>query len=126
MPWSTDATFGAVSAIRRLISSTPFTTYLSWHGDPVGEVLKQSFASDEKPMSLPPMPSVTSVVSAASASNCGGFGPGDTPCVAVMSPVSAPLQPGARRAGPRCGAAGGAELWGGLGQPPRMGCSGGA
>ena len=84
-----------MAAILSLIWSSPFSTYLSWHGDPAfGVLLKQLWASEEKPMSLPPMPSVTSCVSAWSESNCGGFGSGDTPCDAVMSPVSAPLQLG--------------------------------
>ena len=42
-------------------------------------------------MSLPPIVTVTSAVSAESESNCGGFGSGETPCAAVMSSVSAPL-----------------------------------
>ncbi len=50
----------------------------------------------ENPMSLPPMPIVTSWVSAARLSNCGGFGPGLTPWGMVMSSVSAPLQLGSR------------------------------
>jgi hypothetical protein len=32
----------------------------------------------EKPMSLPPMVTVTATVSPESALNCGGFGPGET------------------------------------------------
>ena len=85
MPSSTASTFGAVSAIRRLISSWPPTTYLSWHGWPEGLVDRQSSAIDENPMSLPPICTVTSVLSALSESNCGGFGPGVTPCAGMRS-----------------------------------------
>ena len=60
---------------------------------PSGDRLTQSSAMLEKPMSLPPIWSVTISVVAVSRSNCGGFGPsGDTPCGFVMSSVSAPLQ----------------------------------
>ena len=52
-----------------------------------------------KPMSLPPMLKVTTWVSASRASNWGGFGPGVTPCGAVMSSVSAPEQVTSRNAG---------------------------
>ena len=80
-PASTAANFGAVSAIRRLISSAPPTTYLSRHGEPVdGVVDTQSWAMLEKPMSLPLIVTVTSAVSADSESNCGGLGSGETPC----------------------------------------------
>ena len=64
---------------------------------------------DENPMSLPPMPTVTTVVPTVRASNCGGLGPGLTFCGAVMSPVSAPLQlTSAKDANPsaRCTSAG--------------------
>jgi hypothetical protein len=106
MPCSTDATFGPVAAMRSLTWSSPFATYLSLQGEPDdGCGLKQSSARLEKPMSLPPMPSVTSWVSASSESNCGGFGSGDTFCDCVMSPVSAPLQLGSRSGRPRLGAA---------------------
>jgi hypothetical protein len=42
---------------------------------PNGEAEKQLWAMLEKPMSLPPMPTVTTRVSASSAPNCGGLGP---------------------------------------------------
>ena len=56
-------------------------------------------------MSLPPMLSVTSAVSADSELSCGGFGPGETFCVAVMWSVRAPLQVASRysaKASVRC------------------------
>ena len=62
-------------------------------------VERQFSAMLVKPMSLPPMLKVTILVSASSASNCGGFGPGVTPCGAVMSSVSAPEQLTSRNAG---------------------------
>jgi len=99
MPLSTASTFGAVPAIRRLISSWPPATYLSWHGEPCGLSDTQSCAIEENPMSLPPISSVTSAVSAVSESNCGGFGPGVTFCGAVMSPVLAPLHVGSANSG---------------------------
>jgi hypothetical protein len=62
---------------------------------PSGEVLVQSSAILEKPMSLPPIWIVTTSVFVVSELNCGGFGPsGSTPCGFVMSSVSAPLQLG--------------------------------
>jgi hypothetical protein len=63
----------------------------------VGVGAKQFSMISEKPMSLPPMPTVTSSVVAARLSNWGGFGPGVTPWGAVMSSVSAPLQLGSRK-----------------------------
>jgi hypothetical protein len=79
---------------------------MSLHGDPVGERgLKQSSARPLKPMSLPPMPSVTISVSAPSWSNCGGFGPGVTPWACVMWLVFAPEQLGSRSVTPRRGSA---------------------
>jgi hypothetical protein len=102
MPWSTLATFGAVSAIRWLTWSVPPAVYMSLQNVPVGERgLKQSSASPLKPMSLPPMPSVTIAVSAPSWSNCGGLGPGVTPCGWVMWLVFAPEQLGSRSVRPR-------------------------
>ena len=102
MPWSTAATFGAVAAMRRETSSCPPAVYLSLHGEPVdGCVTKQSCAMLEKPMSLPPIVSVTIDVSAVSESNCGGLGPGLTPCGCVMWFVFAPLQLGSRYSGKR-------------------------
>lgn len=44
------------------------------------------------PMSLPPIVTETTLVPALSPLNCGGFGPGVTPCDSVMSTVVAPLQ----------------------------------
>ena len=87
--------------------SSPLTTYLSWQGVlPVGVGLKQSWEIDENPMSLPPMVIDTTLVSASSESNWGGFGPsGHTPCGLVMSPVSAPLHVASRRVMPMVGAA---------------------
>ena len=70
---------------------------------------KQFRVISVNPMSLPPMPRVTSSVVADRLSNCGGFGPGDTPWALVMSPVSAPLQLGSWKlltpsaAATRCG-----------------------
>ncbi len=52
-------------------------------------------------MSLPPIVTVTSAVSAVRRSNCGGFGPGETSCGAVMSSVVAPLQLASRNSGYR-------------------------
>jgi hypothetical protein len=63
---------------------------------PVGVSDPQFSMISEKPMSLPPIPSVTTSVPASRLSNCAGFGPGVTPCGSVMSPVSAPLQLGSR------------------------------
>jgi hypothetical protein len=63
------------------------------HGEPLDGVdRKQSSAMLEKPMSLPPIVSVTSSVSAVSASNWGRLGRGQTFWDCVMSSVSAPLQ----------------------------------
>src|SRR4051794_16221215 len=77
--------------------SSPFAvTYLSWHGVPELLWLKQSSAMPEKPMSLPPIVIVTSVVVGVRRSNCGGLGCGDTPRGAGMSSVSAPEQGAAR------------------------------
>ncbi len=59
----------------------------------------------EKPMSLPPMVTVTACVSARSESNCGGLGPGDTFWGWVMSSVSAPEQLASVSAYPVCRAA---------------------
>ena len=93
MPWSTAATLGAVAAMRSLISSSPLTTYLSWHGVPELTGLEQFRAISVKPMSLPPMPMLTIRVFESSESNWGGLGPsGETFCGSVMSFVSAPLQ----------------------------------
>jgi len=65
-------------------------------------VLVQSRAIPEKPMSLPPIWSVTMPVFFDSESNWGGFGPsGSTLCGLVMSSVSAPLQLGSVSARPR-------------------------
>jgi hypothetical protein len=56
----------------------------------------------EKPMSLPPIWSVTMRVCFVSESNCGGFGPsGSTFCGFSMSSVSAPLQLGSLNTSPR-------------------------
>src|SRR3954470_15335848 len=104
MPWGTQATLGAVSGVRAATTSSPLTTYLSWHGVlPVGVGLKQSWAIDEKPMSFPPIVMLTTAVSASRESNCGGFGPGVTPWVWVMSSVSAPLHVASRKARPMVG-----------------------
>ena len=55
--------------------------------------LAQSRPMLVKPMSLPPIWSVTMRVCFVSESNCGGFGPsGSTSCGLVMSSVSAPEQ----------------------------------
>jgi len=56
----------------------------------------------EKPMSLPPIWSVTIRVCFVSELNWGGFGPsGSTFCGLVMSSVSAPLQLGSVSSRPR-------------------------
>ncbi len=65
------------------------------HGEPNGLIrLSSAHVSTmlEKPMSLPPMPMVTSVVPELSALNCGGFVPRATGCGCVMSAVVAPAQ----------------------------------
>src|SRR5215217_4076566 len=91
MPSRTASTFGAVLAIRRLISSCPPAVYWSLHGESVrGVSVTQSSAMLEKPMSLPPIVSVTATVFCESESNWGGFGPGSTFCVCVMWFVFAP------------------------------------
>src|SRR6478752_5158762 len=93
MPCSTPETFDAAALILSLIWSSPFTTYLSWHGVPALTGLAQFLMMSVKPMSLPPMVRLTARVLESSASNCGaGFGGGLTLCEAVMSLVSAPLQ----------------------------------
>ena len=94
MPWSTFATSGAVAWMRSLISSRPSCTKRSWQGVPSFAVaLAHSSAMLEKPMSLPPIWSVTMFVVALRRSNCGGLGPsGETPWGFAMSSVSAPLQ----------------------------------
>ena len=92
MPCSVAAIFGAVSAMRCLSSSWPFTTYLSWQGVPTGVGLAQFSAMLVNPMSLPPIVSVTTPVMKSSGVNCGGFGPsGETSWGLVMSSVVAPL-----------------------------------
>ena len=50
MPSSTPSTFGAVSAMRRLIPSSPSRTYWSRHGEPNGLSETQSSAMLESPM----------------------------------------------------------------------------
>ena len=106
MPWRTVATLGAAWEMRSAMVSSPFTTYLSWQGVlPVGVGLKQSWAIEENPMSLPPIVMLTTAVSTSSESNCGGFGPGLTPWVWVMSSVSAPLHVASRRGSPMRGMA---------------------
>src|SRR4051812_29509980 len=82
MPSINVATLGAVALIRRAISSTPLRTYLSLHGDPNGNTEAQFLMIDEKPMSLPPISSVTIF-----ASDCT-----DPSWLLVTSPVVAPLQ----------------------------------
>ena len=73
--------------------SWPLTTYLSRHGCANGFAVAQFWRMLVKPMSLPPICSVTICVSAVSALNCGGLaGPGVTSWGAVMSSVFAPLQ----------------------------------
>ena len=73
MPWSTAATFGAVAAILSASVSWPLTTYLSRHGCANGLAVAQFSRMLVKPMSLPPICSVTICVSVVSALNCGGF-----------------------------------------------------
>ena len=92
MPWMTEASRGAVAWMRWASWSTPPAVYRSRHGLRHGSRVAHDSMIDENPMSLPPMPRVTTVVSAVRPSNWGGFGPGQTPCSPVMSPVSAPLQ----------------------------------
>ena len=75
MASSTAAIFGAVAAIRLRSSSTPLRTYLSWHGRPNGFAVWQLVRISVKPMSLPPIDSDTTRVSAAIEFSCGGFVP---------------------------------------------------
>jgi hypothetical protein len=58
----------------------------------VGERVAQVWTISEKPMSLPPMLSVTRSVPALSASSCGGSVPASVSWAVLRSPVPAPLQ----------------------------------
>ncbi len=92
IPWITAATFGAVASIRAFSWSTPPALYLSRQGRLKGLIVMQLWATSEKPMSLPPIVSETTVVLASSEFSCGGFGPsGSTFCGLVMCTVVAPL-----------------------------------
>jgi len=102
---------GEVAAMRSAIVSWPLTTYLSWQGWPNGEAVAQFSMISVKPMSLPPICSVTVRVDAESASNCGGFGPGVTSWDCVMSSVVAPLHEASASDWPSCAAARWAKLW---------------
>src|SRR3954454_21072641 len=103
----TAAIFGAVAAIL----SWPLTTYLSRHGWANGLAVAQFSRMLVKPMSLPPICSVTICVAGVRALSCGGFaGPGVTSCDAVMSAVVAPLQEASARERPSAAAARWAKL----------------
>jgi hypothetical protein len=73
MPCRTAAIFGAVAAILSASVSRPLTTYLSRQGCANGFAVAQFCRMLVKPMSLPPICSVTIWVSAVSALNCGGL-----------------------------------------------------
>ena len=75
-----------------------------------------------KPMSLPPICSVTICVSVVSALNCGGLGPGVTSCDAVMSSVFAPLHEASASERPSVAAARCAKLWSERRQPSGLSC----
>jgi hypothetical protein len=75
-----------------------------------------------KPMSLPPICSVTTRVSAVRALNCGGLGPGLTFWAAVMSSVLAPLHDTSASERPSCAAARCAKLWSERRQPRGLSC----
>jgi hypothetical protein len=81
IPCSTAATFGAVASIRACSWSTPPGLYLSRQGWLNGFTVMQLWATSEKPMSLPPIVTETTVVPASTEFNCGGLGPsGSTFC----------------------------------------------
>jgi hypothetical protein len=114
MFWTAVAIAGANASMRAAIWSTPPVTYLRTHGVWNGSTLTQLSATPMRPVSLPPIVIVTSVVSALSASSCGGAGGRSSPrklsdCGEVRSRVSAPLQVTSRsvvtpsRAPSRCG-----------------------
>jgi len=90
---SVAAIFGAVSAISSTSRSPPpDMVELSRQAVPVGASRPSCThftATVTSPTSLPPMPSVTSPVSAVRASSCGGFVPRITGCGAVKSCVVA-------------------------------------
>ena len=122
IPWRTAATFGAVAAILSASVSWPLTTYLSRHGCANGLAVAQFSRMLVKPMSLPPICSVTTCVSAVSALNCGGFWPGVTSWGAVMSSVFAPLQEASVSVRPSAAAARWAKLWSERRQPSGLSC----
>ena len=122
-PLRTAATFGAVAAILSASVSWPLTTYLSRHGWANGLAVAQFSRMLVKPMSLPPICSVTICVSAVSALNCGGLaGPGVTSWGAVMSSVFAPLQEASASERPSAAAARWAKLWSERRQPSGLSC----
>jgi hypothetical protein len=72
--------------------SVPPAVQRSRHGVPNGVGLTQLWTISPKPMSLPPIPTVTSWVPGPSASYCGGLTPFEVCCGAARSRVCAPLQ----------------------------------
>ena len=94
MPWSTAAIFGLAASIFAATVSFPPGAQWSRQALPVGFVRPSSAhfsATPTSPASLPPIPTVTSVASARSPSNCGGFVPpsGSPVCGWVMCLVCA-------------------------------------
>jgi hypothetical protein len=73
----TEATFGAVAAMRACNWSVPPAVYRFLHGVPNGLLRlasTQVVMMSLKPMSLPPMPMVTNAVAAVTAVSCAGTG----------------------------------------------------
>src|SRR6266536_3089377 len=95
MPCRTAATFGPVRAIAAASWSVPPEVYWSLHGELNGLRTLSSahvVTMSAKPMSLPPICTVTSDVPVVRALNCGGLVPSGTDSEPSMSVVSAPWQ----------------------------------
>src|SRR5579884_469025 len=83
---------GTCAVIAAEMLSTPPVTNLSAHGGASNEAAQHCDASAANPMSLPPIVIVINVVSAVTASICGGTGPSAVSCAwVVMLSVVAPL-----------------------------------
>ena len=77
--------------MRSLMRSRPPTRYVSRQRSSNGSSVAHDSMISVNPMSLPPIETVTTLVVAFSALNCGGFGPKSTFCWTVMWSVFAPL-----------------------------------
>src|ERR1700693_255832 len=86
------AILGAVALIRASSWSLPLGSYLSLHGLPKGHTVAQPVMMLVKPMTLPSICMVTTVVSALKAVSCAGFVPLVVLWGWVMSEEVAPEQ----------------------------------